>query len=130
MVRVLGLDHVVLRCRDVETTLAWYLHHLGLVAERLDEWRAKQVPFPSLRVDATTIIDLVQGEVDGTGHVDHLCLVLSPDDLAAVRSAGELEVFAAGERFGAQGRASAIYVRDPDGLVVELRAYGCAEGRA
>lgn len=123
MVHVVGLDHLVLRCRDVETTLAWYRHHLGLEAERLDEWRAGQAPFPSLRVDATTIIDLVQAEVDGQGHVDHLCLVLSPDDLAAVRAAGELEVFAAGDRFGAQGTASAIYVHDPDGLVVELRAY-------
>ena len=28
-----------------------------------------------------------------------------------------------GERFGARGMASSIYVRDPDGLLVELRAY-------
>lgn len=123
MVRVMGLDHLVLRCRDVESTLAWYRRHLGLEPERLEEWRAGHAPFPSLRVDATTIIDLVQAEVDGPGHLDHLCLVLSPDDLAAVRRAGELEVVGAGERFGAQGTASAIYVRDPDGLVVELRAY-------
>jgi catechol 2,3-dioxygenase-like lactoylglutathione lyase family enzyme len=124
MVRILGLDHLVLRCRNVETTRAWYQRHLGLAAERLEEWRAGQAPFPSLRVDATTIIDLVHGDVDGPGHVDHLCLVLSPEDLAAVRHGGELEIVAAGERFGAQGMASAIYVRDPDGLVVELRAYG------
>jgi hypothetical protein len=28
-----------------------------------------------------------------------------------------------GQRFGAQGVASSIYVKDPDGLTVELRAY-------
>jgi catechol 2,3-dioxygenase-like lactoylglutathione lyase family enzyme len=123
-VDVLGLDHLVLRCRDVEATLAWYQQVLGLAGERVEQWRSGTVPFPSVRVDATTIIDLIGGlDVAGAGHLDHLCLVVSAADVAAIRAAGELVIVEEGQRFGAQGVASSIYVRDPDGLLVELRAY-------
>lgn len=122
---VSGLDHIVLRCRDIETTLAWYQRHLGLAPVRADEWRAGTAPFPSVRIDATTIIDLIAGfDADrGPGHLDHLCLVVTHEDLASVRTAGELTIVDEGDRFGAQGVATSIYVRDPDGLTVELRAY-------
>jgi catechol 2,3-dioxygenase-like lactoylglutathione lyase family enzyme len=125
---VLGFDHLVLRCRDVEVTLAWYQHHLGLAGVRVDEWRAGEVPFPSVRIDAATIIDLVGGlqadaVVKPANRLDHICLVVGSEDLAAVRAAGELMIVEEGQRFGAQGVASSIYVKDPDGLTVELRAY-------
>jgi catechol 2,3-dioxygenase-like lactoylglutathione lyase family enzyme len=123
MARALGFDHLVLVCGDVETTLAWYQRHLGLAAVRVDEWRAGAVPFPSLRIDETTILDFVPGSPDGRGHLDHICVVVTKDDLEAVRHAGEPEILSEGERFGAQGVAYSVYVRDPDGLVVELRAY-------
>src|SRR5687768_14680235 len=58
-VRVEGFDHLVLVCADVERTLAWYLDELGLEAVRVDEWRRREVPFPSVRVSPETIIDLI-----------------------------------------------------------------------
>jgi catechol 2,3-dioxygenase-like lactoylglutathione lyase family enzyme len=79
MVKVLGLDHIVLRVADVERSLAWYRDDLGLEPERVAEWRRGEVLFPSVRIDKTTGID-----GDGLG----------------------------------------LYVRDPDGNVVELRHYG------
>ena len=121
-----ALDHLVLVVADVERSLAWYQHHLGLRGVRLDEWRAGEVPFPSLRVDAQTIVDLVPGDPSGTGHLDHLCFVVSEDDLDGLRRAGELEILEEGPRFGARGTASSIYVEDPDGLTVEIRAYSDA----
>ena len=59
MLDVQGFDHLVLRCIDVETTLAWYVDRLGMPPVRVDEWRAGVAPFPSVRVDEGTIIDLV-----------------------------------------------------------------------
>lgn len=122
---VTGLDHVVLKVADVERTLAWYQGHLGLAGERVDEWRRGEVPFPSLRVDATTLVDLLAGAPTGT-NVDHLCFVVDDGDLDALAASGDLDVVGDGPvdgLFGAQGFARSLYVRDPDGTVVELRSY-------
>ena len=58
IVRVAALDHIVLGCADVETTMAWYVDVLGLEPLRVDQWRSGEVPFPSVRIDQGTIIDL------------------------------------------------------------------------
>lgn len=124
MVTALALDHFVLVVGDVERSLAWYRRHAGLTPVRLDEWRAGEAPFPSLRVDEATIIDLVPGEVGkDRGHLDHVCFVVTEADLAALVADPELEIVDEGERFGARGLGQSIYVRDPDGLMVEFRSY-------
>jgi catechol 2,3-dioxygenase-like lactoylglutathione lyase family enzyme len=124
-VRVTGLDHVVLKVADVERTLAWYQVRLGLAGERVDEWRRGEVPFPSLRVDASTLVDLLAGAPTGT-NVDHLCFVVDDADLDVLAASAGFDVVGAGPvdgLFGAQGFARSLYVRDPDGTVVELRSY-------
>jgi catechol 2,3-dioxygenase-like lactoylglutathione lyase family enzyme len=126
VVRVVGFDHLVLKVADVERSLAWYQGRLGLAGERVDEWRRGEVPFPSLRVDATSLIDLLAGAPTGV-NVDHLCLVLAAGtDLDALAASGDVEVVGTGPvdgLFGARGFARSLYVRDPDGTVVELRSY-------
>ena len=122
-VSVIGFDHLVLHCADVETTLAWYVDVLGLAPVRLEEWRAGRVPFPSVRVNEHTIIDLIPGQRDD-GRLDHFCLVVQPIDFDALKASGAFDVVdGPGTRFGAQGDATSLYVRDPDGAVVELRHY-------
>jgi len=122
-IRVSELDHIVLCCADVERTLAWYTDVLGLAPVRLDEWRRGDAPFPSVRINAGTIIDLVAGEpVDG--RLDHFCVVIEPTDLAAVAQSGQFDVLdGPATRYGARGDGTSLYVRDPDGAVVELRHY-------
>ena len=134
---VTALDHLVLRCADVATTLAWYTDVLGLPGVRVDEWRKGDAPFPSVRVSADTIIDLIAGRSDTTGlagadafaavvvqHLDHLCLVVAPTDLDALAESGRFDVIEGpASRFGARGTGTSLYVRDPDGTVVELRHY-------
>jgi len=123
-VSVSAFDHLVLRCADVERTLAWYCDRLGLSPVRVDEWRRGEAPFPSVRVAEGTIIDLVAGP-SGDGRLDHICLVVEPVDLAGVAASGEFDVVdGPARRFGARGDGTSLYVRDPDGLVVELRHYG------
>jgi catechol 2,3-dioxygenase-like lactoylglutathione lyase family enzyme len=123
-VQVVGLDHVVFDVADVERSLAWYCDQLGLAGERVDEWRRGEVLFPSVRIDDTTIIDLLAGERTGN-NVDHVCVVIEPTDLAAIAASGAFDVVAGPSRlFGARGEGEGLYVRDPDGNVVELRHYG------
>ena len=115
------LDHFVLVVADVERCLAWYQFHLGLVPVRVDEWRNGTAPFPSLRVSEGTIIDVIPGHDGHRGRLDHICFTVTKGHLAAARAA--LPVIEEGQRFGARGIASSIYVHDPDGLTVELRVY-------
>jgi catechol 2,3-dioxygenase-like lactoylglutathione lyase family enzyme len=121
LVKVTGLDHIVLRCADIEKSLAFYCDTLGLEAERVAAWRDNQAPFPSVRLTPTTIIDLFGGGPDGT-NLDHFCLTIEPADLEELAS-----TFPDSRRgdhlFGAQGYASSLYVHDPDGNTIELRSY-------
>jgi catechol 2,3-dioxygenase-like lactoylglutathione lyase family enzyme len=124
--RITGFDHLVLRCADVETTLAWYVDKLGLAPVRVDEWRAGAVPFPSVRVSTGTIIDLVPATgVVTERNVDHLCLVADRATVDAI--AADTETFRVidgpGVRFGAQGDGWSVYVTDPDDNVIEIRSY-------
>ncbi len=124
--RVIAFDHLVLNVADIERSLAFYTGPLGLDPVRVDEWRAGQVPFPSVRVGPTTIIDLIEGP-DGApagSNVDHICLVVEPLDWQEVIDSGEFTVVdGPGKRFGARGTALSLYVNDPDGNTVELRWY-------
>ena len=125
-VRVTEFDHLVLGCTDVERTLAWYVDRLGLAPDRVDEWRRGDAPFPSVRVNADTIIDLIPaaGPTGEGDRLDHICLVIESTDLAALAASGGFDVVEGPvRRSGARGEGTSLYVRDPDGLVVELRHY-------
>ena len=126
LVRVVGLDHVVLVVADVERSLSWYIDELGGRPVRVDEWRAGEVLFPSVRLSANTIIDLIRGDRSGQ-NVDHVCIEIEPADLDAVAASGRFDVVGGpAELFGARGVGIGLYVRDPDGNVIELRYYDAA----
>ncbi|GCD39978.1 VOC family protein [Streptomyces chrestomyceticus] len=121
--RVIAFDHLVLNVADAERALGFYCGPLGLEPVRVEEWRAGKVPFPSVRVSPTTIIDLVEGE-RGESNVDHICLVVEPLDWQQVIDSGVFTVVdGPGRRYGARGDAQSVYVLDPDGNTVELRWY-------
>jgi catechol 2,3-dioxygenase-like lactoylglutathione lyase family enzyme len=125
-VHVTAFDHLVVRCSDVERALEWYTATLGLEPDRVDEWRRGDAPFPSVRVNADTIIDLIEsgGGEPVDGRLDHICLVIDAVDLEALSASGEFDVVEGpARRSGARGDGTSLYVRDPDGLVVELRHY-------
>ena len=58
MFRMTAMDHIVLNVRDMGRVLDFYQNVLGLPAERLAEFRRGEVPFPSVRISADTVIDL------------------------------------------------------------------------
>src|SRR4051795_10118633 len=102
--RVVGFDHVVVNASEIERSIAWYRDELGCEPVRVDEWRKGEVLFPSMRVNAVTLIDLFPAERTGE-NVNHFCLVFEPTDLDALA-----ERFPDSHRgdglFGAQGFAS------------------------
>ena len=57
-IKVTELDHIVLNVGDIDRSLKFYTDVLGLQAERLDEFKAGKVGFPSVRINGDTIIDL------------------------------------------------------------------------
>ena len=131
--RVVDLDHIVLRVKDVERAIEFYTGTLGLAPHRVDEYRAGQVPFPCARINDGTIIDLrptpEQEPVgDGPRNLDHYCLVIEPTDLTRLtddlRARGVTVLSdAPGQRSGARGTATSIYIKDSESNTIELRHY-------
>ena len=121
--KVAELDHVVLRCRDQDRMLHFYTRVLGLHEER----RVAQIGLIQLRAGAS-MVDLVpatEPRVESGTNLDHFCLGIQTADVAvalAYLRGNSVEVL--GEpatRYGARGLGSSIYVRDPEGNVVELK---------
>jgi catechol 2,3-dioxygenase-like lactoylglutathione lyase family enzyme len=122
-VNITGLDHIVLNVSDAERSLAYYTGVLELSGERIEEWRAGTAPFPSVRVDESTIIDLFVAESTGA-NLDHLCLVMPTTDWEEMVASNRIEIFRGpSEVFGAHGMGVSVYTRDPDGNTIELRHY-------
>ena len=120
--RVTALDHIVLNVADAHRSLAFYMGTLGLEPERVEEWEAGEVFFPSVRVDERTVLDLMELPRDGQ-NTDHFCLVVD-DDVDDLAAAGGLDIVdGPDDRWGARGVARSIYLKDPDGNTVELRRY-------
>lgn len=130
-IKIQSLDHVVFNVSNAEQSLRFYADTLGLSPERVDEFRAGNVPFPSVRVNAETIIDLFPPEYHraepGGNNVNHIALSLR-------NTPAEIETFLHDRgipiaremtgNFGAQGdTAHAFHVQDPDGNLIELHAY-------
>ncbi|MCE7997288.1 MAG: VOC family protein [Rhodobiaceae bacterium] len=118
-----GLDHIVLRTPDPTALIGFYVNVLGAVVER----EIPQFQLTQLRA-GLSLIDIV-GVDSPLGpatqrNVDHFCLRIDPWDEAAMadylRSCG-LEVEESGIRYGAEGHGPSIYIKDPEGNVVELK---------
>ncbi len=128
--RVTGIDHVVLRAKDLPAMLRFYVEVLGCQVER----RRDDIGLVQLRAGGS-LIDLVPvegklGRVGGAApgeqgrNMDHLCLRIADFDVEAVKAelrAAGVAVGETGARYGATGEALSIYLRDPDGNALELR---------
>jgi glyoxylase I family protein len=120
--RVGELDHVVLRCIDQRRALEFYTAVLGMTEER----RIEKIGLIQLRA-GHSMIDLVPAEsrAESGRNVDHFCLGVEADNfeglLAYLRERGVEIVGEPGTRYGARGMGLSVYVRDPEGNVVELK---------
>jgi len=129
------MDHIVLNVRDEEKMMAFYSKVLLMPPERLDEYRAGKIPFPSVRLNPHTIVDLFPeklwqtGDTKGSGHVNlnHFCIALNREkweDLARRLEAHGVPIEEGPvSRWGACGNGTSIYFRDPEDNRIEARTY-------
>jgi catechol 2,3-dioxygenase-like lactoylglutathione lyase family enzyme len=133
LVTIREMDHIVLRVRDVEKSLYFYAEILGLKPERVEQFKAGEVRFPSVRLNDDTIIDLFPSpdmepiSKNAPRNQDHFCMVIEPTDLNTLKhefQAIGIDIQAGpGPRWGAHGNGTSLYIYDPDDNVVELRYY-------
>lgn len=129
------LDHIVLNIEDDENIIDFYTRILMLPAERLEDYRAGKVPFPSVRINHDTVIDLFPKKLweqknsggKGFSKLNHFCLALTRDDWEDLHSRLRDHNIAISEgpvqRWGARGSGTSIYFTDPEGNVIEARFY-------
>jgi catechol 2,3-dioxygenase-like lactoylglutathione lyase family enzyme len=125
---VLGIDHIVLRVRALAGALRFYRDVLGCPLER----EQPELGLTQLRA-GRSLIDLVTldgplgaGEPPGKGpNVEHFCLTLAPFDeprLIAWLTAHGVAAHAPDTRYGAQGEGRSLFIEDPEGNHIELKA--------
>ena len=126
------MDHIVLNVLDVERELSFYCDVVGLQPERVAEYRAGTVLFPSARLNADTLIDLAPpemwgGEKKGSANLDHFCICIEKSEWSALEkrleAAGTEREVGPVTLWGAHGDATAYYYKDPEGNRVEFRYY-------
>ncbi|MFW5935470.1 MAG: VOC family protein [Halolamina sp.] len=124
------LDHVNLTipADRVDDAVTFYRDALGFELEDLDAYRAGDRPIFSIRLSETSLIHVSPSDSfdppQGT-NVDHVAVVVE-ESIDAI----ERELTDAGieiereprELKGATGTAPAVYVRDPFGYRVEIKA--------
>ncbi|HTT78381.1 MAG TPA: VOC family protein [Stellaceae bacterium] len=120
--RLKGLDHIVLRVADIDRAIRFYGDVLGCPIER----RLPEIGLVQLRAGAA-MIDLVprtEDEDEGR-NMDHFAVQIERMDVPALSAHLRRHGIDPGEvrrRYGAEGYGSSIYITDPDGNTVELKA--------
>lgn len=134
MIRMTAMDHIVLNVENMDKVLDFYTTVLGLESERLDEFRQGKVGFPSVRINADTVIDLFPRKdpvpADATPSrtdLNHFCLVIAKDDMQGfidhLTAHGVAIEEGPGQRWGAHGTGVSIYFSDPERRRIEVRYY-------
>jgi catechol 2,3-dioxygenase-like lactoylglutathione lyase family enzyme len=128
--KITDADHTNWRVKDVDRSLEFYRDVLGLEPFGLEEYESGDHPLVSLRVTPEFILHLRPDrnfEAVSTGGYDHLALVVegtNPDALAEHLTDAGVEIERRSANVvGARGSGEALYVRDPDGYLIELKIY-------
>ena len=130
MIRIRGIDHLVLRVVNLERMIGFYCDVLGCSIER----RREDLGLVHLRA-GQSLLDLVpvDGYLGRKGggapgkegrNLDHFCFRVEPFDELAIRQRLESAGVTIGEtasRYGADGDGPSIYLTDPEGNTVELK---------
>lgn len=128
------MDHIVLNAEDIEALIQFYTEVVELEPERVEAFRRGEVLFPSVRINADTIIDLApkamwertQLQTKGRPNLNHFCLTLEKADWERLRErliARQVAITGPVPRWGARGNGLSFYFHDPEGNEIEARYY-------
>jgi len=127
---VRSIDHVNLRIPTdgVEAALDFYRDRLGFAIEGLDRYREGDQSFFDVRLAPEHVVHLWptdEFEPPSGNSYNHLALVVEADIDAVKEALSAADVAVESELespLGATGRAPSVYVEDPFGYLVELKA--------
>ncbi|GAB6905897.1 Glyoxalase/bleomycin resistance protein/dioxygenase [Desulfosarcina cetonica] len=129
------MDHIVLNVENDKKMLEFYSKVLMLETERTEAYFQGQVPFPSVRLNPDTIIDLfpkkmwqtIGDDKRGRKHLNHFCLSLTKEAWKRLFDRLKDNNIDIDEgpvpRWGAHGSGTSIYFRDPEDNLIEARYY-------
>jgi catechol 2,3-dioxygenase-like lactoylglutathione lyase family enzyme len=125
-VKYVRLDHTVLTVRDVDATVDFYQRVLGMQVLTFDSLvnNRKALLFADHKINLHEYGNEIQPTAANPGPgTEHLCLIVS-DPIEAVaahiRASGVEIEDGPVERAGALGPINSVYVRDPDGNLIEI----------
>lgn len=130
MFEIKHIDHLVLRVRNIEPMLAFYVNVLGGSIDRVKEdLGLYQVRLGVSLIDLITVdgeLGLLGGAApeEGGRNVDHFCLRVEPfqaEEIIAYLRINKCKPEPVVMRYGAEGYGPSIYVADPEGNTVELK---------
>jgi catechol 2,3-dioxygenase-like lactoylglutathione lyase family enzyme len=135
--KILGLDHVVIRVVDAKKMVDFYTRVVGCTLDKTVEdlglihLRAGDSMIDFVTVDGK--LGSAGGAAPGVGgrNMDHLCLRVAPFDESAIRArlaAHGVTPSALYDNYGAEGTGPSLYVTDPEGNVIELKGPATKPG--
>jgi catechol 2,3-dioxygenase-like lactoylglutathione lyase family enzyme len=121
------IDHVVVNCRNLETTASWYQRVLSMEREDFGPDRRIALKFGSQKITLRPIgaSNWPTGAVDSPGSLD-ICFITTAaakDVLTHLQVCEVAVTEGPVQRTGALGPMTSIYCRDPDGNLVEIAQY-------
>ncbi|MFB6251346.1 MAG: VOC family protein [Halobellus sp.] len=124
-----AIDHVKLFIPSdgIETALAFYRDALGFGIDGIDLYESGEKPFFSVRLapDAVVHLEPDEGFSEPTDTAyDHIAVRVADDieGIEATLAEAEVEIDRRLDPLGATGVAPAVYITDPFGYRVELKA--------
>ena len=128
---LIGIDHIVLNCKDVEYTANWYERVLRLKREVFGSENRIALKFGNQKINLRPIgaQGWLSGEKEVAGSAD-ICF-LTKETLSSVtsrlREEGVEVILGPVKRMGSLGTMYSIYFRDPEGSLLEIASYAETE---
>jgi catechol 2,3-dioxygenase-like lactoylglutathione lyase family enzyme len=123
------IDHIVINCKDVEISAAWYQRVLGMEREDFGEKHRTALKFGGQKInlrpfDADVSTWPTSACADpGTADVCFISAVPPDEVVGHLHDNGVQILQGPVERIGALGLIISVYCRDPDGNLIEISSY-------
>ena len=123
------LDHLVLTCKDVDISAAWYQRVLGMERDEFGSHRRTALRFGgqkiNLRPQEATQSEWFSGAAAAPATQD-LCFIVTvsaPQVVDHLHRCGVTVELGPVPKDGALGPITSVYCRDPDGNLIEIATY-------
>ena len=121
------LDHLVLTCRDVELSAAWYQRVLGMEREEFGPDLRTALKFGGQKINlhqhGSEFKPNAEAAAPGTADLCFVTAVGPHDVVAHLHGLGIAIEQGPVPKIGALGPIRSVYCRDPDGNLIEISTY-------